>query len=105
MVNIRTLQPDAASELLASEEVMILDCRDLADYRAGHMEGAMHSHDDLVEGLIRRGDKDRHMLVYCYSGHRSDHLTEFLTQFGFKNACNLAGGYQAWQSWVNQQTA
>ena len=105
MVSIRTVTPETAAQIMGQDDVMILDCRDVGDYRESHIEGAMHSHDDLVEGLIRKGDKSRTLLVYCYTGHRSEHLTEFLTQFGFSNACNLTGGYQAWQTWSAQQTA
>ncbi|MBM95768.1 MAG: sulfurtransferase [Oceanospirillaceae bacterium] len=97
MTSIKTIQCEDVPALLAQHDTLILDCRDLGDYRNGHMDGAMHSHDDLVEGLIRRGDKSRTMLIYCYSDHRSEHLTEFFTGFGFGSVYNLAGGYNRWQ--------
>jgi len=98
MTAIKTLECESVAEFVASGDVMILDCRDVGDYRSGHMEGAMHSHDDLIEGMVRRGDKSKTILVYCYSGHRSEHLTEFLTGFGFSNVYNLLGGYNRWQT-------
>jgi thiosulfate sulfurtransferase len=102
MTAIKTVRCEGVADLLASGDLMILDCRDLADYRADHMEGAMHSHDDLVEGMIRKGDKHKPLLIYCYSGHRSEHLTEFFTGFGFSQVYNLVGGYAAWQTYQDQ---
>lgn len=83
--------------MLAASPCLLLDCRNLTDYRNSHMDGAMHAHDGLVENLVRKGDKQQTILVYCYSGHRSEHLTEFLTGFGFDNVFNLVGGYTRWQ--------
>lgn len=98
MTTINTLQCEDVPAWLEQNDTMILDCRDVSDYRTGHLDGAMHSHDDLVEGLIRKGDKQKAMLIYCYTGHRSEHLTEFFTGFGFQNVHNMAGGYTRWQS-------
>ena len=95
---IKTLSVTQAREFIASGDVLLLDCRDLQDYRAGHIDGALHSHDGLVENLIRKGDKTQKILIYCYSGHRSEHLTEFFTGFGFQQAMNMAGGYAAWSA-------
>lgn len=98
MTTIKTIPCEDVPALLEQSDVMILDCRDVGDYQLGHIEGAMHSHDDLVEGLIRRGNKNKTMLIYCYTGHRSEHLTEFFTGFGFSRVYNMAGGYTRWQS-------
>lgn len=96
MTAIKTVQCENVPALLASGEFMLLDCRDLADYKKGHIDGAQHSHDALVESLIRKGDKGTKILIYCYSGHRSEHLTEFFTGFGFTEVFNMAGGYTRW---------
>lgn len=100
---IKSLNCEDLEALRASADWMLLDCRNLTDYKAGHMDGALHAHDGLVESLVRKGDKQRAILVYCYSGHRSEHLTEFLTGFGFDNVFNLVGGYTRWLE-VNAQT-
>ena len=96
MTAIKTLDYPAAKEFLSAGDVLVLDCRDIKDYQSDHMEGALHAHDGLVESLIMKGDKARKILIYCYSGHRSEHLTEFFTGFGFANAVNLGGGYSTW---------
>lgn len=76
---------------------MILDCRDLKDYRAGHLDNALHVHEGLKESLVKKGDKQRSLLIYCYYGHASEHLAEFFTDFGFQEVYSLVGGYSTWK--------
>jgi len=61
----KTLAITDAEQLIRDAKPMILDCRDLKDYRAGHLEDALHVHEDLKEALINRGDKQRSLLIYC----------------------------------------
>ena len=82
---------------------MILDCRDLKDYKAGHLEDALHVHEGLKDSLVKRGDKQRSLLIYCYYGHASEHLAEFFSDFGFKDVYSLEGGYSSWKD--NHQEA
>ena len=42
----------ADSERLIAERHLILDCRDLKDYKAGHIENAMHMHEQLRDSLL-----------------------------------------------------
>jgi thiosulfate sulfurtransferase len=85
-------------QLIQQREPLILDCRDVKNYQAGHLENALHVHDGLKESLIKRGDKQRCLLIYCYHGHASQHLAEFFSDFGFKDVYSLEGGYAAWQT-------
>jgi thiosulfate sulfurtransferase len=85
-------------QLIQDHNPLILDCRDVKNYRAGHLENALHVHEGLNESLIKRGDKQRHVLIYCYHGHASQHLAEIYTDFGFKNVYSMEGGYEAWQN-------
>ena len=89
-----------AEELKAQwpdENTLLLDCRQLPDYRQGHIEEAMHSHDDLIESLLKKGDKGKKIVIYCYHGHSSEHLAELFGNFGFKEVYSVAGGYESWQ--------
>lgn len=85
-------------KLIQEANPVILDCRDLKAYQAGHMENALHVHDGLKESLIKRGDKQRSLLIYCYHGHSSEHLAEFFSDFGFKDVYSLVGGYESWHT-------
>ena len=83
--------------LLPDVTAMLLDCRDLKDYRAGHIENAMHLHEGLKESLLKKGDRNKTLIIYCYYGHASEHLAEMFGDFGFKNVYSLQGGFAAWK--------
>lgn len=83
--------------LLNESGTLLLDCRKLADYRTGHIDGALHVHDSLVESLLENGDRERTLLIYCYHGHTSEHLAEAFGNAGFMHVFSVAGGYDAWQ--------
>jgi len=93
----QTIPVSELKPLLQSDDSLLLDCRKLQDYKAGHIENALHSHDALVESLIKKGDKNRTLVIYCYHGHASEHLAELFASFGFSKVYSLAGGYESWQ--------
>ncbi len=93
----KTISVEDSETLITEVKPMILDCRDLKDYRQGHLDGALHIHEGLKESLIKKGDKERSLLIYCYYGHASEHLAEFFSDFGFKDVYSLSGGYSGWK--------
>lgn len=95
----KTLPVADSAQLIETSNPMILDCRDMKDYKAGHLENALHVHEGLKESLVKRGDKQRSLLIYCYYGHASEHLAQFFTDFGFKDVYSLEGGYASWKEY------
>lgn len=83
--------------LLNEAGTLLLDCRKLTDYRGGHIDGALHVHDGLVESLLENGDRERALVIYCYHGHNSEHLAEAFGNAGFARVFSVAGGYDAWR--------
>ncbi len=96
MKNFQTLSVGDMAGVLLAENSLLLDCRQLRDYREGHIDNAMHAHDDLVEALIRKTDKQTPLVIYCYHGHSSEHLAELFGNFGFRNVYSVEGGYASW---------
>lgn len=97
MKKFKTISVTEMQDLLQDESAMLLDCRDVKDYRAGHIENALHVHEGLKESLLRKGDKSRKLIIYCYYGHASEHLAEMFGDFGFKNVFSLEGGFASWK--------
>ena len=97
MKNFQTVPVSELQSLLADDTAMLLDCRDLKDYRAGHIENALHVHEGLRDSLLKKGDKGRPLVIYCYYGHASEHLAEMFGDFGFKKVFSLQGGFAAWK--------
>lgn len=100
MRTFKTLSVAQMPALLEETSALILDCRQVRDYQASHIDNAMHAHDALVESLIKKADKTLTLVIYCYHGHSSEHLAELFCNFGFHNVYSLEGGYEKW----SQQT-
>ena len=96
MKKFQTVTVSQVPELLADDKSLLLDCRQVRDYQAGHIDKAMHAHDGLVESLIRKADKATPLVIYCYHGHSSEHLAELFGNFGFQNVYSVEGGYAKW---------
>lgn len=99
MQAFKTINAAEAEQLISQSNPTILDCRNLKDYRDGHIDNAMLVHEQLRDSLIRKGDKQKALLIYCYHGHTSEHLATIFCDFGFKQVYNLAGGYADWQEY------
>ena len=101
MTAFKTVSAVEAARLIAEVNPIILDCRDLKDYRAGHIANAMHVHEQLRDSLLKKGEKERGLLIYCYYGHASEHLAQMFGDFGFKQVFSLVGGYAGWKDQYN----
>lgn len=97
MKNFKSISVSDSKQLISEQQPLILDCRELKDYQAGHLDNAMHIHEKLRDSLLKNGDKQRPMLIYCYHGHASEHLAEMFGDFGFKQVYSLIGGYTDWK--------
>ncbi len=76
--------------------LMVLDVREDDEWRAGHIDGALHI--PLMELPQRLADipNEHQILVVCKVGGRSAQATQFLQARG-RDAANLSGGMVAWQ--------
>lgn len=81
---------------------VVLDMRDAATFRGGHLEGALPADEQQIQRLLKR--KSRPVLVYCYHGHSSRDLAEFLCQMGLTEVYNLEGGWQALYDFLGRQS-
>ncbi|HLR42936.1 MAG TPA: rhodanese-like domain-containing protein [Pseudogracilibacillus sp.] len=91
------ITPAEANELLANDNVAMLDVRNLTEYEAGNVDGSQHI---MVGTLKNRFDEvpaDKKLLVLCQSGGRSAIATAILKANGFDDVLNVSGGYNNWQ--------
>lgn len=94
---------EVAKKLRSASPPFLLDVRTLAEFRRGHIAGALHI---PVQELGRRwqeleGFREREIVVYCATGPRSVNAVNILQKRGF-NAVNLRGGMKAWQAFQNE---
>ncbi|HXF57393.1 MAG TPA: rhodanese-like domain-containing protein [Actinomycetota bacterium] len=78
-------------------EVQILDVRELYEWDAGHIEGAIHIPlNDVLAGKEQgRLDPGKPVVVVCKTGNRSELATLMLQARGY-DAHNLEGGTERW---------
>ncbi len=93
------ITPQALHQQLASaERPQVLDVRTEAEWRDGHLAGALH----IMGGYLpdKTGDvpRDRPLVVMCGSGYRSTIAASVLERAGFTQVTNLTGGMQAWKA-------
>lgn len=87
---------------------LLIDIRQEAEYRRGHIPGAVLSPRGLLEfdihPLVERtaaaapgvAAEDREIVLYCGTGGRSALAAETLTNMGYRNVTSMDGGIVAW---------
>ena len=79
--------------------VFVLDVRELDEYEAGHIEGAVNIPlRALAQNLHLLPPQDTPMVVYCAIGHRGGIATLALNLLGYENAVSLRSGFNAWKA-------
>ena len=82
-----------------SARPQIVDVRTNAEWRSGHITGAIHV--PITELGARLAslqlDRTRPIVAICRAAHRSIPAVRLLRQHGFRNACQLQGGMLAWR--------
>ena len=77
---------------------VLLDVREVAEYKKGHIESAiLMPLADITDGYMRY-PKEEMVVVYCNSGVRSATAASYLRTHGYGRVYVLAGGYNAWVS-------
>ena len=95
-MNIPTVAVEGVPEPLP-EGLVVLDVREPAEWRHGHIDGARHI---PLREVPQRLDEVRtglQVLVVCKVGARSAQATGYLVQNGV-DAANLAGGLLEWEA-------
>lgn len=98
MTTVNEISVAQAKELLSERNnILILDNRDLESYKKEHIDGAMMAHDGLIESVIKKGDKQTPVLVYCYQGMSSMDIAKLFCACGFQEVYSMGGGFAEWK--------
>lgn len=92
----RKITPQRAKEImdtLQDDDVVILDVRTEAEFRQGHIEGALliPDYDILSQAEQKLPDKNKTILVYCRTGNRSRRAAKDLISLGYKDVYDFGG--------------
>lgn len=90
----------AAADVIARQDVVVLDVRTPAEFASGHLSDAINidvaspTFDDDVAVL----PTDATYVVYCRSGNRSAVAADRMLELGFTDVYNVTGGVMEWQA-------
>jgi phage shock protein E len=95
---LKKISADSLNAILKGKHGVLLDVRTPAEFKKGHLKGAINVDflDDSFSSRIDSLDKNIQYEVYCHSGGRSNEATLLMQKKGFKKILDLSGGYSAW---------
>ena len=92
------ISQERAKEMMDTQQVLVLDVREQAEYDSGHIPGALllpvgTIEEDTAAAVIP--EKDTVVLVYCRSGKRSKTAAAALAALGYSHVYEF-GGINTW---------
>jgi rhodanese-related sulfurtransferase len=103
-MSFNSMTVEEVSEFLALPGAIVLDHRDASSHAKAHIPGAKPVDDQIILEIVRKY-RQAPVLVYCYHGISSQDIATMLVNFGCTNVSSLEGGWQAWSTYQNRQTA
>lgn len=90
-----TIDARTTADLLTAGSVIVVDVRQHAEWKTGHITGAIHIPLTQLSNRQHQLPSDKTIVTVCRSGHRSALAARTLTRAGH-NVVNLRGGMNAW---------
>jgi thioredoxin 1 len=87
------------SEYQKSKNSLLMDVRELKDYRKSHIKDAVNL--PYTKGLDITADtinKEKALFIYCYAGGRSKKAALFFYGKGFTKLYSMKGGMIGWKA-------
>lgn len=69
--NSKYITPEKAYDMIDNDNVIFLDVRESFEYNGGHLKNSINIPLDELENNIYQLDKDKTIIVYCFSGNRA----------------------------------
>lgn len=94
------LSPSAATNLMNTEEAVILDIRPEKEFKTGHITGAINIPAAKIKDSLAKLEKhkDAPIIVVCKSGVHAGASSKELKKSGFSKIYKLQGGISEWQT-------
>jgi phage shock protein E len=88
---------EAQAELARDKSIVLIDVRNVDEYKQGHIKGSINLPLHLVPVSMAQKvpDKKARIFVYCLSGARSGQASSWMAQNGYENVTNI-GGITSW---------
>ncbi|NVK75019.1 MAG: rhodanese-like domain-containing protein [Oceanospirillaceae bacterium] len=94
------LAPSAATNLMNTEDAVVVDIRPEKEFSTGHITGALNIPATKMKDNLNRLEKykDAPIIIVCKSGVTSGASAKDLKKAGFTKVYKLQGGIAEWQS-------
>ena len=89
-----TIDARSAADRIAAGSVIVVDVRQQAEWKTGHIEGALHIQLTQLSNRQHQLPSDKTIVTVCRSGHRSALAARALARAGHE-VLNLRGGMNA----------
>lgn len=91
------ITPAAFQALHQKEDITILDVREVDEFQAGHIQGAVNAPLSTLEEQYSQLEAGKRYYVICQGGKRSERACQFLETKGF-DVVNVEGGMNQWKA-------
>ena len=91
------IKPAEFQVLNQKENITILDVREVDEFQAGHIEGALNAPLSTLDKEYEQLDASKRYYVICQGGMRSERACQFLETKGF-DVINVEGGMNQWKA-------
>lgn len=96
MAQFKRISAEKARDIMATDNVALVDIRDRVSFNNGHIENALLLDNNNIDGFIATTDKDTTIIVYCYHGNSSQNAAQFIAEQGFSTVYSMDGGFELW---------
>ncbi len=96
----KDVNPKNFKNLVDSKAGLLVDVRTPGEFASGHIPGALNidwKNQDEFTRKIKAIAKDKTVLIYCHSGHRSGLAKKYLQEKGYTKIYNLETGIKGWK--------
>ena len=88
---------------ITSDDILI-DVRTVKEYQSGKIADAINIPLDELRSGLSEIPKGKNVYIYCLGGLRGYLAQRILMQNGYTNTFNLSGGYQLWNTCIQEMT-
>jgi rhodanese-related sulfurtransferase len=80
----------------AQDKVLVVDVRDPAEFRVGHVPGAVNLSAPEIADQLSELEGQSGIVVYCIAGTRTQAAEQTLIEHQVPNVFHLDGGFSGW---------
>ncbi|PSN20770.1 sulfurtransferase [filamentous cyanobacterium CCP5] len=85
-------------KLLQDKEAVLIDVREPAEFKSGHIPGAINIPLRSLTQNLEKVSKDRPVILYCSSGYRTAMGVMALQMLGYSNIQGFPPSIQGWKA-------